>query len=279
MKTSEQLDKIAPALTSLQAELEAVAKDAVNPHLRNKYASLDAIWAEIRPKLAANGLAVIQGPTSDPERHGGTVGMETRIIHNSGQWVEMMITIPLGDIGKGRSLAQEVGSTITYLRRYCIAAALGLVTDEDDDAGPAEKRAKSQPGVSSAKPAAPKSGNGTTSQDIRPRIPEDIGKEAYWNSLGEIERACYRSWPNVLGHLYKEDHFDDNEFRVKGAIKKLFPGFEANGYPTASTERDGRIRVSVYRTVKAYGELRDAGQSGDQAAVTAFETVKNAAPA
>lgn len=284
MRTSEQLGDICAALVNFQAELAPVAKDATNPHLKNRYASLDAIWEAIRPLLAKHGLAIIQGPTSDPERHGGAIGMTTRIVHQSGQWIEASVTIPIGEVGKGRNLAQEIGSTITYLRRYCLSAALGVVADEDDDSGTPPAPAKRPP---ARKPAAkkPAGGNGAqaavtvTEEELFGPQPARDDKKAYWDSIGPIERACYRSWDNVLGSLGDLDHYDGNQFRVTGAIKKLYPGFEKNGYPTKADERAGRIRVAVYRTVKAYGELRAAGKDGNEAAGLAFETAKNLAPA
>lgn len=273
MRTSEQLDKIGAALVDFQADLAPVAKDATNPHLKNRYATLDAVWEQIRPLLAKYDLAVIQGPTSEPDRPGGSIGMTTRVIHRSGQWVEETVVIPIGDVGKGRNLAQEVGSTITYLRRYCLAAALGVVVDEDDDAGGDQPRQQPrqprQPRQQPPPQPPPQGGNGAKSDG-----PADVGKKAYWNSLGPIERACYRSWDNVRGHLLELDHYEVHQ-QVSGAIRKLYPGFEKNGYPTEPSAQAGQVRVAVYRTAKAYGVLRDNGMDGARAAVQAFETAKN----
>lgn len=66
-------------------------------------------------------------------------------MHNSGEWVE---TDPL-TLKADKATAQGAGSAITYGRRYALAAALGLASDEDDDGNGAElhkpKAGKTQP--------------------------------------------------------------------------------------------------------------------------------------
>ena len=52
----------------------------------------------------------------------------TRLLHESGQWMECEIPLPtLGD-----SL-QDFGSAVSYVRRYAVSAMLNITADEDDD--------------------------------------------------------------------------------------------------------------------------------------------------
>ncbi len=123
IRTSEKLESIAKALALFNKSCPIVHCDNTNAFLKNKYASLDAIISTVKPHLSDNGLSVLQFATFD--------GIVTRILHESGEWIEA--TTPMIAIGeeKGKSSSQVLGSAITYLRRYSYTAALGIVSDED----------------------------------------------------------------------------------------------------------------------------------------------------
>lgn len=136
MLRSESTAKVAAALAAAQAEIESIGKDSTNPHFRNRYASLDAIMATVRPILARHGIAVVQGVTL-PETDGARlVGMavETQLVHASGEWIGSQVFMPVA-----KSDPQGAGSAITYGRRYGISAALALATDDDDDGNQASR--------------------------------------------------------------------------------------------------------------------------------------------
>lgn len=129
MKTSDSVVSIAPAVVAAAADLQPVAKDATNPAFRNKYATLDAIMEQVRPVLAAHGLAVLQGVVH-PETEGGKVtglAVETRLLHRSGEWISAIVTLPVE-----KATAQGAGSAISYGRRYGLSALLGLTAEDDD---------------------------------------------------------------------------------------------------------------------------------------------------
>lgn len=131
MKHSESITRLAASLVKAQSELRAVGMDAVNPHFRAKYASLDNIIETIRPTLAKHGLAVVQGATLPESTVEGKVTgftVETMLIHESGEWLLSGVVMPLA-----KSDPQGAGAAITYGRRYGISALLSLATDEDDD--------------------------------------------------------------------------------------------------------------------------------------------------
>lgn len=94
-----------------------------------RYASLSAIWNTVRPVLSRHGIAVVQLPIVAGS---GRVGLRTIITHESGESIESLADMPAGDT------PQACGSAYTYLRRYSIAAALGIVAEEDDDAQTAQ---------------------------------------------------------------------------------------------------------------------------------------------
>lgn len=141
MKHSDSLASIAPALVLAQAEMPVVPFDAKNDFLKNRYATLGSVIDTVRPVLSRHGLAVSQYPCGS----GGQVGVCTVLIHTSGEWMSHEMMMPLGD-EKGKSLAQLAGSIVTYLRRYSLAAVLGIYSDEDSDAQVAQQqRAAAQP--------------------------------------------------------------------------------------------------------------------------------------
>jgi hypothetical protein len=107
-----------------------------------KYADLASVMDAVREPLSANGLSVTQAPTMN----GDGFVLVSRLMHTSGQWLEA--TYPLS----ANVSSQEMGSAITYGRRYCTLALLGIAADEDDDGAQAKTPARSRP---EARPAQP----------------------------------------------------------------------------------------------------------------------------
>ena len=128
MEKSESITKLASALVKAQAEFECVRNDSDNPFFKSKYASLGAMIVSTDPVLQKHGLAISQLPASD---YGGMLGVETILIHESGEWISNTATIEMPD---SKNPAQEAGKAITYLRRYGWQAVLGVYSGDDDDA-------------------------------------------------------------------------------------------------------------------------------------------------
>lgn len=122
---SEKIDMLSKALTQAQAEFPAIGLDATNPFFNSKYATLGAVIEATKPILSKYGLAVTQLTVGE----GGQAGIETILIHESGQYISSTIILPI----VGNKAAQEAGAIISYTRRYSWSAILGLYSDEDDD--------------------------------------------------------------------------------------------------------------------------------------------------
>jgi hypothetical protein len=142
MTTSEQIGELAAALSDAQAEMEGASKSSANPFFKSKYADLSSVWEACRGPLTKYGLSVIQSP----EVTGNLVSVETRLLHESGQWIAGVVSCTAKDASP-----QSVGSAITYLRRYALQSFAG-VAPEDDDAEAAQGRRKPQ---EAAKPDVP----------------------------------------------------------------------------------------------------------------------------
>ena len=123
MNTSESIDKLATALSKAQASMGGAVKDAANPFFKSKYADLSAVVKAVKEAFAENGLSYVQFPCGEDNR----IGVVTRLMHTSGQWLEEPFTIPYSNIDP-----QKAGSVITYFRRYALASVAGIPQVDDD---------------------------------------------------------------------------------------------------------------------------------------------------
>ena len=131
MLKSDNINELGSALAKAKGAIEEALKDTANPFFKTKYADLSSVWDACRQQLTVNGLSIVQTPT---EADNG-IGVETMLIHASGQWLSNTFTMPVS-----KADAQGVGSAITYARRYALAAMVG-VAPEDDDGNAATKAA------------------------------------------------------------------------------------------------------------------------------------------
>ncbi len=122
---SEQIEKLVSALVKFQSEVDPIRKESENPYFKSKYADLAGCIAATKDKLAANGLAVIQTTRLE----GGLNVLRTLLLHTSGQFI-------VGEyyLNPIKNDPQSMGSALTYARRYCYMAILGLAPEDDDGA-------------------------------------------------------------------------------------------------------------------------------------------------
>lgn len=106
-------------LLDVTSKIEKLEKDKKNPFFKSSYVSLDNVIEVVRPHLLAEKLLLIQ-PIEQ-----GCVG--TRIVDTqSGESVDSFIPLPEG------MKPQDLGSCITYFRRYTLVSLLGLAQEDDD---------------------------------------------------------------------------------------------------------------------------------------------------
>lgn len=102
------------------------------------YADLPAIFKVINPIMKKHGLGFMQEIHDD--------SLITTIFHiESGEMRESRANVPQGVQLKGMNDFQVLGSAITYIRRYALSSALGLVTDKDIDAAGEQTQAAKKP--------------------------------------------------------------------------------------------------------------------------------------
>ena len=135
---SPELDQLATALALAQGSIQPAIRDRTNPAFKSSYADLASTWDACRVALSTNGLAVSQHPGRLED---GSVTVTTMLLHKSGQHITSVCSALPRDASPA-----SVGSVVTYLRRYGLAAAVG-VSPEDDDG-----QAASQPAAPYASP-------------------------------------------------------------------------------------------------------------------------------
>lgn len=125
-----ELANLAAALVAFQAEMPKVTK-AQKATVPTKtggsysytYAGLPDVVETVTPVLVKHGLSFSCCPTRAED---GTYKLVGILLHSSGESIRGSLPI------FGRQ-AQEIGSAITYGRRYLMGCMTGVVTDDDDD--------------------------------------------------------------------------------------------------------------------------------------------------
>ena len=132
MITSDSIANLTLALSIVQGKMTHAIKDSANPFFKSKYADLESVWDVCRSLLSENGLAVMQFPGDinfvQLEKDNGDVNIATKmslttiISHKSGEFISQEMSVPVT-----KPDAQGAGSALTYMRRYALAAVVGVV--------------------------------------------------------------------------------------------------------------------------------------------------------
>jgi hypothetical protein len=131
MRTSDTISALAGALAKAQLLMENATLNQENSFFKKadgnkaRYADLAAVREATIKHLNANGLSIIQLVGEGPCLH-------TRLMHASGEWIESIYPLP------GAAKPQELGSALTYARRYSWASICGIAAEDDDDGNAAK---------------------------------------------------------------------------------------------------------------------------------------------
>lgn len=267
MRTSEEINELAAALAKAQGAFRLAPRDAQNPHFKNRYTTLAAIWDVIRGPLTENGLSITQVIATNDN---GAPTLYTRLMHASGQWIEGTFPIITGDI-RGVNPAQAMGSGTAYARRYSLGAIVGVASEDDDDGE----------GVGTTSSRAP-SADGARIVDVSD-VKIDFGKHS-GKTLGQIVAAD----PGYV-HWLSENAKDG---AIRNAAMKILIGpeadrdaipFELNAKSAVNwamkhapgiwpEDKDGVINIHAVRN--SLQKLVDSGLSGDALARAWIEKVE-----
>lgn len=178
MNRSDAVNELTEALAKAQGAIENATMDKSNPYFKSRYASLASVRDSIKKPLSEHGLSITQ---TIQMRLEGMV-LVTTLWHSSGQWLSSDYPLPKD------ATPQELGSALTYGRRYSLAALICNSADEDDDGNAAQDASTFR----RPRPPAP-SPIGSRPQPVIqpdphaiPVLPTDDGKGSNWIGWGEI---------------------------------------------------------------------------------------------
>lgn len=134
MENNSLLQKFAAVLNEVPNF--STDETAQTGHRTYRYLSLATLLKNIKPIFAKHGLAFSQRVSFDGNGDGQqTIGtVETVIFDETGQ--QTVCSYPFFVTGDPR----QVGSAITYARRYSLTTILGIFPDKDDDGGYAKQQ-------------------------------------------------------------------------------------------------------------------------------------------
>lgn len=173
MAQSESITKLVTALAKAQSEITSPARNrevTVTPRsgggsYKFSYTTLDELIDHVRVPLTKNGLWFVQTTrVGEP----GNFILCTKLFHESGEWLDGEISVT--DPGTH----QQLGSSLTYHRRYALAGILGIASDMDDDANGADGNSIDS---SRDRPTPPRS----APAPIKTTVKEDPAKKAAIN--------------------------------------------------------------------------------------------------
>jgi len=107
-------------LNEFKRLVSKVKKDSVNPHFKNKYATIESVLETIEEPMQKVGLGFYQSVKD--------MTLET-ILFDYETDSTLTSSVPLLI---SKSDMQQLGSALTYARRYGLVALLGLEQEDDD---------------------------------------------------------------------------------------------------------------------------------------------------
>lgn len=198
MKTSDTIDKLAPALAKAQASFRPVGKSGENKFDRYAYATLEDYVRAVSSKLAEHGFSVLtsveevtrledRATQKGGREHAAQIRLVLRLVHESGQWIE-------GEaFGEGQDRADKsIYKAITGARKYALASMLGLATTDDPEA---DETVGQTTGPAPTQRQVPTNGNGkrTTAKDAAVAAIEKwsgVGKDHLLDAIRDSCRAA-----------------------------------------------------------------------------------------
>ena len=199
------MKKLFKALADFQQEVPVIIENSQG--YGYQFADLPKIFEVINPLLKKHGLGFTQLIEEQ--------SIITVLFHvESGERLDSKTDIPQGVTLKGMNDFQVLGSAITYIRRYALSSALGLVTDSDPDVNGVRERNTSQ--------AQPK-------QEAKSEPKEDKPKVEKWMTAKQFEELKQKTKAEIKKYLgiyngttpYTDGHIYGMKKQYKEELEKL----------------------------------------------------------
>lgn len=227
MNQSNEINELATALAKAQSEMRPVIKDSTNPFYNSKYADLSSVWEACRDPLSKNGLSVIQTTQCDCDRE---MTLITTLAHSSGQWIKSHTPVYIPKEGvveldkwgkpKKPNRLHQIGSALTYLRRYALSCIIGISSDEDDDAN-----CLTENSVKNRKESEDSRG---VKHDTKSKKSQSVISKQECERLKEIFPLCDSEYSAKLTSYLNSMGIKDFESIPEDLYKRILTGMEKN---------------------------------------------------
>lgn len=166
-----------------------------------KYADLDSIIAATQPALMKQGLVVSNSSKLVEVSGKPWMIFTAKLMDTAGGFIKSSIPMPLEKVLTAKVPAQDMGSIITYGRRYVYCALLNITADEDIDGAPGEafveypqkpKPAPIAPSANIPKPVV-QSSKSKKLASMKTFV-DTYGKDAVLEVLDISDSALLKSW-------------------------------------------------------------------------------------
>ena len=169
-----------------------------------EFADLSTVLSVVNPALAANGLSVIH-TTKILE---GKNVLVTNLMHTSGEIISSEYLLPVASNVRGNPMHAE-GGALTYFRRYCELAILGLnagIPDNDGDfANPTTSKITP---ITKHKPVG------------MPTILDKDTRDHYLKKVGELYLNSTDLYKQLTEAMYVEYGFDKTSGKFSDYIQE-----------------------------------------------------------
>lgn len=208
----EIVNKLADALSRAQAKFPKIVKDktANAGTYKYQYSDLGDLIEAVKGPLAENGLA----HSERISLRDGAMVLITELMHISGESRESEWPLAIGK-------PQDMGSALTYGRRYSLQALLGVAAEQDDD-GAAGGNATVQ---------TPKKASAPTNEVAKQEPPKQTsGKSAprpFALITGDGEELTFENGTDYLTNMEKEFTASIDKCGFWDSNQKTFEGWQA----------------------------------------------------
>ena len=120
------------ALSLFRKNIKQPVKDGENPYFESSYVTLEGVIKTVDEAMNGTGLSFVQ----EVATINGLPSVRTTLTHEDGG---TMTTEWLNLLPGQKATPQDIGSLITYAKRYQLAGFMGISSDVDDDGNQASQ--------------------------------------------------------------------------------------------------------------------------------------------
>lgn len=132
MENNEETKALYKALGLFRKNIKQPVKDGKNPYFKSSYVTLEGVIKSVDEAMNGTGLSFVQ----EVATINGLPSVRNMLMHeDGGTMATEWLSLPL----KQGATPQDVGSLITYAKRYQLAGFMGISSDVDDDGNQASQ--------------------------------------------------------------------------------------------------------------------------------------------